>query len=333
MANILVIDDEDPVLEFMKQSFEPIHTIHAFPNWSSAMAKASDGSIDLALIDYRLRGFQGDDIVRFLINLKLPRVYLFSAGDPVELQAVAKECGAHGVIKKELLYAPLLRQITELLGEKSGNKLKRGSGTHTRVTQRLKKYKLLTPETKEELVSSLREDSQTANIEELVRETRNFKREEFLEKHQHYALLQLNEFERIAEESTHITKTGRDKMGSGRLDPKKSVIFFIRSRGGNPQTRVFTVGRSKDSDIVIRQDLVSKYHAVIRQDAGGLLTIEDSNSRNGTFLDGNQLKPHVDAALERGNIVGFSKVLLFKLLSPEDLFVRIRMYRSVFDSN
>lgn len=332
MANILVIDDEDHVLTFMKQSFEPIHTIYAFPNWSTAMAKASDGSIDLALIDYRLRGFQGDDIVRFLINLKLPRVYLFSSGAASEIRGVAKKCGAHGVVKKELLFAPLSRQITEILGEKSSNPLKRDSGTHTRETQRLQRVKLLTPESKKEYVSSLRNDEQTANIEELVRSTREMRREEFVEKHKHYALLQLNEFERLVEENAHITKTGDGKMGSGRLDPKRSVIFFLKSRSGNPQTRVFTVGRSKDSDIVIRQDLVSKYHAVIRYDSGGDLSIEDSNSRNGTFLDGVQLSPRTESPLERGNIVGFSKVLLFKILSPQDLFVRIRMYRSVFDA-
>lgn len=330
MANILVIDDEVTVLDFMKQSFEPAHTVHAFSNWSSAMAKASEGTVDLALIDFNLRGFQGDDIVRFLVNLKVPKIYLFSAADPSELREVAKESGAHGVIRKELLYAPLARQINEILGGKPQAPLKRGSGTHTRVTQRLKRVKLLTPESKKEIVTSLREDKQTANIEELVNSTRDMSREQFLQAHTSYALLQLNEFERFAEESNHITKTGDGKMGSGRLDPKKSVIFFVRSRGMSAQAKVFTVGRAKDSDICIRQDLVSKYHAMIRQDAQGKLSIEDSNSRNGTFVDGIQLKARVETSIERGQMIGFSKVLLFKLLSPQDLFVRIRMYRSVF---
>lgn len=328
MANILVIDDDDNVLMFMKHSFEPLHRIHAYSNWSSAMAKASEGNIDLALVDYQLKGFQGNDIVRFLINLKLPRVYLFSASDPTELERIAKNCGAHGIVKKRLLLAPLSRKISELLGKNFRASLKSESGSFHRIVQP-KSVAGHDQGRKREYRSAFRSTASSTNLKELVQSTRDLEREAFLERYQHFVLLQLNEYERVEANSTQITNPGHEKMDSVRLDPKKSAVYFIRGRLGTPSSQICTVGRSEDSDIVIPQELVSKYHAIIRQSPDGL-TIEDSRSRNGTFLNATQLKRHTEVKLTRGSIVGFSKSLQFKLLSPQDLFVRVRMYRRVF---
>lgn len=51
---------------------------------------------------------------------------------------------------------------------------------------------------------------------------------------------------------------------------------------------VFTLGRDVRSDWVVRDPLVSREHALIKQDADGFY-IEDRESRNGTFLNGERV--------------------------------------------
>jgi pSer/pThr/pTyr-binding forkhead associated (FHA) protein len=62
---------------------------------------------------------------------------------------------------------------------------------------------------------------------------------------------------------------------------------------------VITIGRKKDNDIVIDNQAVSGYHARIKK-AGRSLFIEDANSLNGTFINGQKISK---GELHNGDVV------------------------------
>jgi len=81
----------------------------------------------------------------------------------------------------------------------------------------------------------------------------------------------------------------------------------------------FSIGRDEDSDLTIRDDSVSRQHAVILHH-GGKYIVEDLNSTNGTFISfsGN---PHLERklegrnALKNGSIVRFGQASYTLLLN------------------
>lgn len=52
---------------------------------------------------------------------------------------------------------------------------------------------------------------------------------------------------------------------------------------------IISIGRTEDSTIVLNQSNVSRKHAIITQLDSGEIFIEDLNSTNGTFVNGNKI--------------------------------------------
>jgi FHA domain-containing protein len=63
------------------------------------------------------------------------------------------------------------------------------------------------------------------------------------------------------------------------------VVFPVRATGRSPFPRMITVGRTKNNDVVLSDIGVSKFHAYFKEE-GGKLTLQDAESRNGTFANG-----------------------------------------------
>jgi predicted component of type VI protein secretion system len=81
------------------------------------------------------------------------------------------------------------------------------------------------------------------------------------------------------------------------------TVFWLKHRGtiypvsANP----VVLGRSPQASLVVISDeRVSRRHAVVR-DVEGTLTIEDLNSRNGTFVDGRRI--HEKTVLKAGSVI------------------------------
>lgn len=51
-----------------------------------------------------------------------------------------------------------------------------------------------------------------------------------------------------------------------------------------------TIGRNQNCDIVLNNDTVSRYHATIERSADGAYTLRDSDSRNGTYVNGRKIR-------------------------------------------
>lgn len=70
-----------------------------------------------------------------------------------------------------------------------------------------------------------------------------------------------------------------------------------------------TIGRAPDAQLVLDSPRVSRYHARIRFQAGGFF-IEDNNSANGTFLNGERIQS--PQALSPGDLIQFAEKYVFE---------------------
>lgn len=66
------------------------------------------------------------------------------------------------------------------------------------------------------------------------------------------------------------------------------------------QMKTIKIGRSSSNDVVINDPVVSSSHAIITVSDIGEVSIEDQNSKNGTFVNGTRIK---NAALSSSSTV------------------------------
>ena len=67
------------------------------------------------------------------------------------------------------------------------------------------------------------------------------------------------------------------------------------------------IGRLQTEDVCIPIDYISREHAVLYID-DDQIQIEDCDSANGTFLNGEQLMPHVRTTCNPGDLISFSDI-------------------------
>lgn len=79
------------------------------------------------------------------------------------------------------------------------------------------------------------------------------------------------------------------------------------------RTRRLRIGRAPDNDIVLSDLIVSRYHAELREVAGGQHEIVDLGGHNGTFVNGRRI---TSAMLEESDIVGIGHAT-FRLVGDE----------------
>lgn len=104
--------------------------------------------------------------------------------------------------------------------------------------------------------------------------------------------------------------------------PSSSVAFslLLLDEAGQPlrgfrlsRRRPVTVGRDTSNDVVLADRSVSGYHAVVRSVQGEWI-VADLDSRNGTFLNGEQVR--LESSIATGDVVQFGAVRL-QLVSDE----------------
>lgn len=83
-------------------------------------------------------------------------------------------------------------------------------------------------------------------------------------------------------------------------------VAWVRKRQGGVFTRLIGLGRTRNNDIVLPFDDISKYHAyfTISPSDGGI-SVADAGSKNGTFLSGTRLEPKTPETIESGETLGF----------------------------
>lgn len=96
-------------------------------------------------------------------------------------------------------------------------------------------------------------------------------------------------------------KTAKKKQAKA---PRYAELVLVRKLDGEVvkiSKKDFVIGKSKYSDYqVTKNNTVSRSHVVAHKQTDGSLTIEDNDSKNGTFIDGERLEPHEEVKLKDG---------------------------------
>ena len=168
-----------------------------------------------------------------------------------------------------------------------------------------------------------------ATIVSFLPEVQGLPLAEFLRRYQHPFLL-------VSEEQAIDLKTGGQYFTTAsRTDssqPPKAVpssrrveknVFELKKDEAQCLFSFISVGRSSNNDIVISGSGVSKLHAIIQQTPEGYVVL-DSNSRNGTFLNGARLPPQKPIQLADKDLLHFAGTVSARFLLPGSLFVWLR---------
>lgn len=125
--------------------------------------------------------------------------------------------------------------------------------------------------------------------------------------------------------ASYSTPVGGDSLKIG----ADTRLEWVEKSTRNPFVGMITFGRTNNNDIVIDVPTVSKVHAIFARETGGWM-IWDSNSTNGTYLDGVRLPKETKRAVDDGSEILFGpQVRAFFVLrdSLELLLAQLRPKR------
>ena len=100
------------------------------------------------------------------------------------------------------------------------------------------------------------------------------------------------------------TQSGVNELPAESGEP---LVVLVKKQASNAfQTRI-TVGRTTNNDVMLDDASVSRFHAWLEHEEGGWM-VADAGSKNGTYLNGQKLKPKklvpltLDARLKFGDV-------------------------------
>lgn len=97
------------------------------------------------------------------------------------------------------------------------------------------------------------------------------------------------------------------------LPPSKFLVFPVRKTERSLIERFYSVGQTRNNDIVIRDVSVSKSHAFFEDDGNGGFTLQDARSTNGTYVNGKRVPRSgmgLPVAVRTGDLLRFGAVEL-----------------------
>ena len=90
-------------------------------------------------------------------------------------------------------------------------------------------------------------------------------------------------------------------------------MFPVRKTERSLIERFYSVGQTRNNDVVIRDVSVSKSHAFFEDDASGGFILMDARSTNGTYVNGKRVPRSgmgLPVAVRTGDLVRFGSVEL-----------------------
>ncbi|MEA2439958.1 MAG: hypothetical protein QOH76_1382 [Thermoleophilaceae bacterium] len=86
-----------------------------------------------------------------------------------------------------------------------------------------------------------------------------------------------------------VAAARRSLGGIGRRPEPQPAALEVEVRLP-PSADAVTVGRSRDCDVVVVEETVSRFHAELRHDDGHTWIVRDLDSTNGTWLNGSRVR-------------------------------------------
>jgi hypothetical protein len=124
------------------------------------------------------------------------------------------------------------------------------------------------------------------------------------------------------EGASFLTVRFKPRAPGGAKDDIQGVLPVRKRRDSNAFAMMITLGRAPNNDLVIPDQRVSKFHAYFRR-IGEQWAINDANSMNGTWVDGQQIPSGQSAPLRSGARIALAETLELIFLDANDLFARV----------
>jgi len=105
--------------------------------------------------------------------------------------------------------------------------------------------------------------------------------------------------------------------------PRTIFVEQVKKTSRNHFSKMITVGRTLNNDIIIHHPCVSKFHAFFKTDKS--VTITDAGSSYGTKLDNKQLIRNRDYPLLGREIIIFAEIIKSTFLMPLDFYDYARL--------
>jgi pSer/pThr/pTyr-binding forkhead associated (FHA) protein len=120
---------------------------------------------------------------------------------------------------------------------------------------------------------------------------------------------------------TLVTNVDDDEDESRELSPAEYLVFPIRKTERSIIARFYSVGQTRNNDIVLRDVTVSKFHAFFQDSEDGEgFVLQDARSTNGTFVNDERV-PQQGAGepvrVSTGDVIRFGGVELSFLHASE----------------
>jgi hypothetical protein len=114
-----------------------------------------------------------------------------------------------------------------------------------------------------------------------------------------------------------------DDVGAGSVsDSLRHAIYpLVKGTHSTTPANFYSVGRVDGNDFILPDYAISRRHALIEVRREGIL-LKDSQSTNGTFLNGARLEKKPVLLSDR-DVVGFARYE-FTVLTPESLYAMLR---------
>jgi hypothetical protein len=135
-------------------------------------------------------------------------------------------------------------------------------------------------------------------------------REAFLRDHPDPVLVITHLEESPAESWTgfNTLPSSTETNDSAEIKTERLKVAVISKSPGSPWRGRISVGRARNTDVMIQTATISKLHAHFTVDEGGGVRITDAGSQNGTRVNGTLLERDAPASLNSGDLVGFGTV-------------------------
>ncbi len=118
-----------------------------------------------------------------------------------------------------------------------------------------------------------------------------------------------------APQSDVDTKAIRERMASA----PHAIVPLVKRKQETAYIDRISIGRSRNKDVVLRHESVSKFHAWLETDGSGAVFIADAGSKNGTVAKAERIESRTLTRLDSGDEVRFGSVRAVFLL-PETLW-------------
>jgi len=120
MARLLVVDDDLAILQLVKKRMEiEGHEVHTSNEALGTSRRVRELKPDILILDQQMPALTGTNVIKILGDLggERPKVMLYSALSPDEVEKEAKKAGADAFLCKTDGMEALSRKIRELLGQ------------------------------------------------------------------------------------------------------------------------------------------------------------------------------------------------------------------------